>query len=57
MLQRKGEHPMPSLKTIDNGKAFDWGKVSSDYAKQRDLDLKRYNSKEADKYDFQAILP
>lgn len=57
MLQRKEERPMPSLKIIDNGKAFDWGKVSSDYAKQRDLDLKRYNSKEADKYDFQAILP
>ena len=57
MLQRKGEHSMPSLKTIDNGKAFDWGKVSSDYAKHRDLGLKRYNSKEADKYDFQAILP
>ena len=28
---------MPSLKTIDNGKTFDWGKTSSDYAKYRDI--------------------
>ena len=28
---------MPSLKTIDNGKTFDWGRTSSDYAKYRDI--------------------
>ncbi len=28
---------MPSLKTIDNGKIFDWGRASSDYAKYRDI--------------------
>lgn len=28
---------MPSLKSIDNGKTFDWGKASSDYAKYRDI--------------------
>lgn len=28
---------MPSLKSIDNGKMFDWGKASNDYAKYRDI--------------------
>ena len=28
---------MLSLKTIDNGKIFDWGRASSDYAKYRDI--------------------
>lgn len=28
---------MPSLKSIDNGKTFDWGKSSRDYAKYRDI--------------------
>lgn len=28
---------MPSLKSIDNGKIFDWGKASNDYAKYRDI--------------------
>lgn len=28
---------MPSLKSIDNGKTFDWGKTSSDYARYRDI--------------------
>ena len=34
--QKKGE-TMPSLKSIDNGKTFDWGKTSSDYARYRDI--------------------
>lgn len=28
---------MPSLRDIDNGKPFDWGRASSDYAKYRDI--------------------
>lgn len=28
---------MPALKNIDNGKEFDWGKSSDDYAKYRDI--------------------
>lgn len=28
---------MPSLSDIDNGKPFDWGRASADYAKYRDI--------------------
>ena len=28
---------MEEIQRIDNGKAFDWGKTSADYAKYRDI--------------------
>lgn len=32
-------------KMIDNGKGFDWGKVSSEYAKYRDIYPKEFYQK------------
>ncbi|MGN0552093.1 MAG: class I SAM-dependent methyltransferase [Oscillospiraceae bacterium] len=36
---------MPSLHNIDNGKSFDWGRTSSDYAKYRDIYPQKFYEK------------
>ena len=45
--------------SIDGGKAFDWGKVSSDYAKYRDIYPQKFYQKILDRgfyKESQSIL-
>ena len=43
------------IKDIDKGKAFDWGKTSKDYAKYRDIMVRKFWILEQEPVFFQEI--